>query len=395
MIKNRINEVQKILKQKKEPSAFIINSQINRRYMTNISTSSGYVIITPENQYFFTDSRYIEFAKKILGDFYTVELYPKSHESEKYYDELLKKEKINNILYEENSIYLKTKKHFDDLFKGYKLCESENILENMRKIKDSAEIENIKKAQDLTDLAFTHILKIISENIKTITETDIAVELEYFMKKNGADGNAFDFIIVSGKKSSYPHGEPENIKLSKGFLTMDFGAMYNGYCTDMTRTVCIGKPNKKMLEVYNLVKSAQIAALDKIKVGIDGMEVDKSARDIIRNAGYGKNFGHGLGHSLGLEIHENPGFPASESLEEEKERLEREEKEKKENPNKYKEEQEKKEKNKFILAENIVITVEPGIYIENEFGLRIEDTVVIKKDGCLNLTKSNKELIII
>jgi Xaa-Pro aminopeptidase len=161
----------------------------------------------------------------------------------------------------------------------------------------------------------------------------------------------------------------------------------------MTRTVCIGKSNKKMVEVYNIVKSAQTSALNTIKAGIDGIEVDKSARDIIRNAGYGKNFGHGLGHSLGLEIHENPSFPASESIEEEKERLEREEKEKIKNPKKYKEEQEKIEKNKFILAENIVITVEPGIYIETEFGVRIEDLVVIKKDSCLNLTKSGKDLI--
>jgi len=393
MIKKRINEIQQMLNQKKEPSAFIITSQINRRYMTNISTSSGYVIITPENQYFFTDSRYIEYSKKILGDYYTVELYPKHHETEKYYKELFEKDKIKNILYEENNILLKTKKYFDELFKNFILCESENMIENMRKIKDSDEIDNITKAQNITDLAFTYILKIISENINTITETDIAVELEYFMKKNGAENIAFDIIAVSGKKSSYPHGEPENIKLSKGFLTMDFGALYNGYCSDMTRTVCIGKPDYKMLEIYNIVKSAQTAALDQIKSGIDGIEVDKAARDIIRNAGYGKNFGHGLGHSLGLEIHENPGFPASESIEEEKERFEREEKEKIENLEKYKEDQDKKEKNKFILSENIAITVEPGIYLENEFGVRIEDMVIIKNDGCLNLTKSIKNLI--
>ena len=393
MIKNRIASVQQVLRQKKEPSAFIITSEQNRRYMTDIATSSGYVIITPGNQYFLTDSRYIESAKKSIGKFYTVELYPKKHEMKSYYAGLLKKENISNILYEENYILLKSKKYFDGLFEGFKFSESENLIENMRKIKDSTEIENIAKAQGITDAAFTHILKMISSGIKTITETDIAAEVEYFMKKNGAEKAAFDIIAVSGKKSSYPHGKPENVKLSKGFLTMDFGAVYNGYCSDMTRTICIGKPDKKMREVYNIVSAAQLAALDMIKAGIEGLAVDKAARGIIRSNGYGGNFGHGLGHSLGLEIHESPSFPFSESAEEEKERLEREENEKREDLKKFNEKKQKEEKEKFILAENIVITVEPGIYIEDKFGVRIEDLVVVKKDGCKNLTRSNKDLI--
>ena len=397
MIKKRIENVQQTLKQREKPSAFIITSECNRRYMTNISTSSGYVIITPENTYFFTDSRYIEFAKKTLEKDYTVAAYPKNYDAKYYYRELLNKEQIKNILYEENYIYLKTKKYFDEMFEGFVLSESDNLIENMRKIKDNSEIENIKKAQDITDRAFEHILKIISSdiNISTITETDIAVELEYFMKKNGAENTAFESITVSGKKSSYPHGKPENIKLSKGFLLMDFGAVYDGYCSDMTRTVCIGSPTEKMRDVYNLVLSSQLAALDKIKAGIEGVEVDRIARGIIRDAGFGENFGHSLGHSLGLEIHENPSFPVSETAEEEKARLDREKHEKRENPEKYEENQKKKEKDKFITAENVIITVEPGVYIENEFGVRIEDLVVIKQDGCENLTKSSKDLIVI
>jgi len=369
MFRERVNRIQQILKQKNEPSAFMITSECNRRYITNIQTSSGYIIITPENRYFFTDSRYIEFAKKELGDFYSVEIFPENHQAKSHYNELLKKENIRSILYEENYIYLKTKKHFDELFTGYNLTESEKLIENMRKVKDFTEIKNITKAQNITDAAFTHILKIISSCQSTITETDIAVELEYYMKKNGAEAAAFDIIAVSGKKSSYPHGKPENIKLSKGFLLMDFGAVYDGYCSDMTRTVCIGKPDKKMLEVYNIVKGAQNVALGVIKAGIEGEKVDKTAREIISGAGYSENFGHGLGHSLGLEIHENPSFPNSEK------------------------EQEKSEKEKLILAENMVITVEPGIYIEDMFGVRIEDLMVVKKDGCVNLTKSCKELI--
>lgn len=392
MIKKRIETVRQTLKQKEEPSAFIIMSEINRRYMTGISTSSGYVILTPENTYFFTDSRYLEFAKKSIGNCYTTQHYPKD-EAKKYYNALLKSENIKNILYEEDYISLKSKKNFDKLFEGYNLIESDGLIEKMRKIKDAGEIENITKAQIITDKAFEHILNMISQNINSITEIDIAVEIEYFMRKNGAEDKAFDTIAVSGKKSSYPHGEPENIKLSKGFLTMDFGAKYHGYCADMTRTICIGKPDDKMLAVYNTVKSAQLAALDVVKAGAEGLAVDTAARDIIRGAGYGENFGHGLGHSLGLEVHESPNFPRSENEEEKKKRIEREEKEKSENPKKFKEEQTKKEKNKFILSENIVITVEPGIYIENEFGVRIEDLIAVKKDGCINLTASGKDLI--
>ena len=373
IIKKRIMHIQQLLKQKETPSAVIITSEYNRRYMTNIATSSGYVLITSENKYFFTDSRYIEFAKKILSDCYTVELFPKIYEVKKYYYDLLKKDGINNILYEENCIYLKTKKYFNDLFEEFNLVESENLSENMREVKDFTEFENITKAQEITDKAYKYILDIISSNLNSITEKDIAVELEYFMKKNGADDISFDIIAISGKKSSYPHGKPENIKLSKGVLLMDFGASYNGYCSDMTRTVCIGQPDKKMLDVYNIVKNAQTAALDIIKAGIEAVEVDKISRGIIRKAGYGENFGHGLGHSLGLEIHEKPSFPNSES----------------------ESKIESNAKSNVILKENMVITVEPGIYIENKFGVRIEDLVVIKPDGCLNLTQSNKDLIIL
>jgi len=367
MITERIQKIQEILRSKKEPTAFIITSEQNRRYMTGITTSSGYVIITPENKYFFTDSRYIEYATKSLGKDYTVILSPKNYEAKTYYSEILGKESVKDILYEENYIYLKTKKNFDELFEDFNLLESENLLENMRKVKDCAEIEDIKRAQNITDKAFTHILKVISSGINTITEKDIAVEIEFFIKKNGADNIAFDVISVSGKKSSYPHGVPENIKLSKGFLLMDFGATFNGYCSDMTRTVCIGKPDEKMREVYNIVRNAQETAIDMLKSGIEAVEVDRAARDIIKNAGYGNNFGHSLGHSLGLEIHEKPSFPMSGNNE--------------------------NITAKIILTENTVITVEPGIYIEDEFGVRTEDLIVIKKDGVENLTLSNKDLI--
>lgn len=387
MIKNRIEKIQEHLKSRQEPTAIIITNEYNRRYMTGFSSSSGYVIITPENTHFFTDSRYIEFAKKNIGEIYSaVELYPK--ESKKYYQELLEKENIKNIMYEENYILLKSKKHFDDLFERFTLVESTGLVEKMRQVKDETEIESIAKAQSITDRAFSYIINFIDDNISSLTETDISAELEYYMKKNGAEDKAFDTICVSGKKSSYPHGEPENIKLSKGFLTLDFGAKYNGYCSDMTRTICIGKPDEKMAEVYNTVKNAQIAALDTVKAGMESVEADIAARDIIRDAGYGDYFGHGLGHSVGLEIHEGPGFAVSKNREDRAKALEEQQKKAAENL-------EYKPPEKTLLPENTVITVEPGIYLEAEFGVRIEDLIVIKENSCSNLTKSNKELIVL
>lgn len=383
---NRIDKIKSQLKEKAEKSAIIITSPHNRRYLTNITTSSGTVIITPENAYFFTDFRYIEFAKKSLSDCFTVELYP-GQEPKKYYNDLLKKEDVKELLFEEDTISLQGKRNLDNTYDEFKLVESGGMVEKLRQTKDETEIANIAKAQSITDSAFSYILEMIADNINTITETDIAVELEYFMKKNGADDKAFDTICVSGEKSAYPHGEPGNVKLSKGFLTMDFGARYDGYCSDMTRTICIGKADAKMLEVYNTVKSAQLAALDLLKAGIETWVPDTAARNIIGGAGYGECFGHGLGHSVGLQIHESPGFGK-----EPKEELKVKDGEVKTQEEVAKEKAEK-EKKKLYFDENIVITVEPGIYIENMYGVRIEDMAVIKKDGHINLTKSDKNLI--
>ncbi|MCL2099691.1 MAG: aminopeptidase P family protein [Oscillospiraceae bacterium] len=388
MIKEHLKKVREHLKNRQEPAALIVIGKYNRRYLTGFAASSGYVLITPENTRFFTDTRYIEVAKKMLGGVYSaVELYPKE-EAKKFYKELLEAENIKNIMYEENYISLKNKKHFDDLFEGFELVESGGLIEKMRQTKEPAELENIKTAQSITDKTFAYIINFISNHASTLTETDIAAELEYFMKKNGADDKAFDTICVSGKKSSRPHGEPENIKLSKGFLTLDFGARYNGYCSDMTRTVCLGSPSEKMREVYKIVLAAQTAALNTVRAGMESTAADIAARDLIRDAGYGDNFGHGLGHSVGLEVHENPGFAGSKTREERAKTLEEQAKKAAEDPD-Y------KPPEKTLLPENTVISVEPGIYIEEEFGVRIEDLIVIKENGFLNLTKSGKELIII
>ena len=228
---------------------------------------------------------------------------------------------------------------------------------DIRQIKDAEEIAKMQKAQDITDKAFAHILKVINRDM---TELDVAVELEYAMRKNGAGAFAFDTISVSGDASALPHGTPRNVKLREGFLTMDFGAKFDGYCSDMTRTIVIGKADSEIKKIYNTVLSAQLAAIDYLRAGADCGEADKIARDII-NVDYDGKFGHSLGHSVGLFIHEKPGLSVRGFG------------------------------RKLRVGE--ILTVEPGIYIFGKYGCRIEDMVAITDDGVHNFTHSTKELI--
>ena len=231
---------------------------------------------------------------------------------------------------------------------------------DMRAVKCKGEISLIKAAQEITDSGFTYIKDRIAAGR---TEREVALDLEFFMRKNGSEGIAFDTICVSGKNSSKPHGVPGEKIIEKGdFVTLDFGAMKGGYRSDMTRTVCIGNPTEKMKTVYDTVLKAQSEALKSIKPGTVCEEIDKVARDIIDNAGFKGAFGHGLGHSVGIDIHENPSFNT---------------------------------RCETVTKPGMVITVEPGIYLENEFGVRIEDMIIVTENGSENITKSEKQLLIL
>jgi len=234
------------------------------------------------------------------------------------------------------------------------------FVEEIRQVKDEEEIALLARAEEIGDEAFAHVLKLIKPGM---TEREIAMELEFQMRRSGASGVSFDTIVASGKRSSMPHGVASDKKVEVGdFITMDYGCVYQGYCSDMTRTIALGNVDEKQETVYNLVRKAQEDALQAIKAGVTGKEIHAVAQAVFQDAGYGPFFGHGLGHSVGLEIHEEPRFSPREEN---------------------------------TIPENTVISVEPGLYLPNWGGVRIEDLVVVKKDGYINLTHSPKELIIL
>lgn len=338
--------------------AYIVSSPENRRYLTRFSSSDGYLIITKNEAVFLTDSRYIEAAEKTVeGCSEIAQLNSLSSQLPEYVKNL----GISMLFTESARLTV------DDFSRIAKIapCEvnaekADGEINLLRRKKSEEEKENILKAQAIAEKAFDHILGFISTDK---TEKDIALELDFFMLRNGAEAVSFETIAVSGANSSMPHGVPCNKKIENGdFITMDFGAVVNGYHSDMTRTVAVGNVSTKQAEIYKTVLDAQLASLASLKEGVSGFDADKAARDIICSAGYGGFFGHGTGHGVGIEIHEEPRLSF---------------------------------KSDKILAEGDVVTVEPGIYLPGEFGVRIEDMAFITKNGCENLTKSPKNLIII
>ena len=336
----------------------IISSEINQRYLSDFSFSDGYILVTPNEAFLLTDSRYIEAARSAVTELSV--LLPSGGMLETL-KKLISDRKIREVAIEEAELSCNGLKRFTE-----KLSETEikfgasEILKELRAVKSSKEIARIAEAQRLTDEAFLHILDYISPER---TERDVALELEFFMRKMGAECVAFDTIAVSGKSSSLPHGVPSDIPLQNGFLTMDFGARVDGYCSDMTRTVVIGRADDEMKHVYDTVLRAQKTALGVIRGGIACKDADEAARSIIREAGYGQNFGHSLGHGVGMFIHEFPSLSP------------------------------KADPSSVLRAGNVV-TVEPGIYLEGKYGCRIEDMIAINEDGSVhNFTKSKKELI--
>lgn len=348
----RLEDIRKV----KELDAILITDKYNMRYIAGYR-GEGMLLYTAYHKYILTDSRYTEQVEKECIEYECVDI------ADNGYGKTLSKvisSDIKKLGFENNSISYKVYEGLKKCLADISFIELDESIDELRIIKDDEEIENLRTAEGIGDAAFTHILKYLKPGI---SEQDIALELEYFMKKNGAEGLSFDTIAASGKNSSMPHAIPTDKALENGdFITMDFGCIYQGYCSDMTRTVGIGRISSMQESVYDIVLKAQLEAMKAIKPGILCSEIDRIARNIIRDAGYGNCFGHGLGHSVGLFIHENPRFSP---------------------------------KCNTVLEPGMVITVEPGIYLPGQFGVRIEDLIVVTENGCMNLTASDKELIIV
>ena len=334
--------------------AAIILDELNQRYLADFAFSDGLLLITQSSAYLVTDFRYFEMAEKSADKAFSVVMPDNRIE---FILNVLKNDCCKTLGFEGTYVTYERFRYYHDKLAPVELVDMGDAVEELRRIKTPDEIVLIQEAQRVTDKAFAEVLKRLTPNM---TELDVAVELEYAMRKNGADGFAFGTIAVSGDVSALPHGLPRSEKLHKGFLTMDFGAKVNGYCSDMTRTVVIGAADAEMKKIYSTVLYAQQKALDFLKEGVDCGEADRLAREIIDRE-YNGSFGHSLGHSVGLYIHETPGLSR-----------------------------------KYLGTKaraGEIFTVEPGIYIYGKYGCRIEDMVAIERHGIYNFTSSPKELI--
>lgn len=337
--------------------ALLITNSYNRLYMTGFTGSAGYVLLTQTKAFLLTDFRYMTQAPLQAKDYEIIEHQPKPMATVK---ELLNELGIAKLGFEQQDVSYGSYMEFRSQLGDIELVPTDGLVEKLRMIKDEHELAIMQEAADLADRTFAHLLSFIKPGM---SENEISLEIEMFMRKHGATSSSFDTIVASGERSALPHGKAsEKIVKNGEFVKLDFGAYYKGYCSDITRTVVLGKPGDKHKEIYNIVREAQAYALERIKPGMSGMEADALARGVIAKYGYGDCFGHGLGHGLGLEIHEAPRLSKT---------------------------------GQTILQPGMTVTVEPGIYLPGFGGVRIEDDVVVTETGLRILTHSSKDLIVI
>lgn len=352
-------EAEERLFQSVEVDAVLLTGPANMRYVAGF-TGEGYVYLSRQTKIVVTDSRYTIAAREQCPDYEICEW-----GREGYYAPLLsclRKEGVERLGIEEEemslSAFRKLEQEMQKEVASLSFVELSQQICELRQVKTAAEQEKLRQAEAIGDRAFRRVLDRLKNGM---TEKQVAAWLEFYMKEEGAEGFSFETIAASGLHSAMPHAVPTDKVLENGdFLTMDFGCLYQGYCSDMTRTVVMGRANAKQREVYETVLRAQETALQGIRPGMTGREIDNLAREVIVKAGYGKYFGHSLGHSVGLEIHERPNFSPKEET---------------------------------VIRPGMVITVEPGIYIEDFGGVRIEDVVIITENGCENITHSPKYLM--
>ena len=340
-----------------EVDGLLLTSRYSRHYGAEFDIAEGAAIVTKKGCRYFTDSRYIESAENNLKGFEVLCVDGIGYF--KRLNDAIAEFEVTTLGYEENYLTVAELMGYEKNLNA-KLVPFNAKISGFRAVKESWELDNMRKAQAIADKAFAEVLPRIQVGM---SELELQAELIYCMYKNGAHGLSFDPIVVSGPNSSMPHGVAGERKIAEGdFVTMDFGVLYNGYCSDMTRTVAVGFATEEMEKIYNTVLEAQLAGLAVTKAGVPGKDIDAAARKVITDAGYGAYFGHGYGHSLGLEIHESPSPNA---------------------------------RNPEPMPEGAVASAEPGIYLPGKFGVRIEDCVIYTANGYENLCTSPKNLIII
>ena len=339
--------------------AILLTDEKNQRYATGFAFTDGAVVVGREKAWLLTDSRYIEAAEKIAGSCCAVQMFDREHSLSGLISAALKESGAEKLAAEDEKLSHARWAAFEKLL-GRTLLPAGGLMMSLRASKNASEIESMIRAQRISEKALEEVLHIIKPGM---TEKEVMAELVYYMLKFGSEGNSFDPIVVTGKNTSMPHGVPGDTVIRDGdFITMDFGSLSDGYCSDMTRTVAVGHATEEMKTVYYTVLEAQLAGIAAARSGIPGKLIDQAARDVIEKAGYGEYFGHGFGHSLGLDIHEPPmAGPRGEAP----------------------------------MAENDLCSAEPGIYIPGKFGVRIEDVMIIRKDGAEVITKAPKSELIV
>ena len=336
----------------------LLTSRYSRHYGAEFDIAEGIAIVTKQGCCYFTDSRYIESAQNNIRDFEVIEM-KRGNPYTKLINDAAARFGVEKLGYEEEYLTVAEFKNFEK-----ELCVAlvpmGTKINSFRSVKEEWELDRMRKAQDITDLAFAEVITRIKPGM---TEKQLQAELIYCLYKNGGEGLSFDPIVVSGPNTSLPHGVAGDREICPGdFVTLDFGVLYGGYCSDMTRTVAVGYATEEMEKVYNTVLKAQLAGIATTKAGVTGAEIDAAARNVIVEAGYGEFFGHGYGHSLGMECHESPNCSPSGTT---------------------------------PMAVNMITSAEPGIYLPGKFGVRIEDVVIFTEDGCENITRSPKNLLIV
>lgn len=334
----------------------LVTNEFNRRYMTGFTGTAGVALITKEDAVFITDFRYTSQAADQVKDFRIVQ-----HDGSIIKEVATQAQNmgVKTLGFEKEAMTFGTYEQYKESLSS-QFVPTSGIIEKIRLIKTPQEITIIKAACAIADDAFTHILDFIKPGK---TELEVANELEFFMRKQGATSSSFDTIVASGLRSALPHGVATDKVIEKGdFVTLDYGALYNGYISDMTRTIAVGQPSEKLVDMYNAVLGSQLLALEKVGPNMTGKEADAVARDYLTAKGYGEAFGHSLGHGIGLEVHEAPSLSV---------------------------------RGETVLEPNMTVTLEPGVYLPGIGGVRIEDDILITATGNEKLTHSTKELIIL